>query len=118
MATDNGTVEMVAGDYRKLQFTLTDADNGGAALNLTTLDVTFAMAADVRGAPDVTKTEGDGITITDAAGGLCEVELLTADTSSLAPGRYYWELEVTDASSQSTVVATGAFKVAQNIANS
>lgn len=117
MATDNGTLEMRAGDYKTLTFTITDADNSGAALDLTTLTVTWAAASDLRGTPEITKTESGGITITDAAGGLCTVDIDSTDTASLTPGLYDWQIELTDTNAQSNVVGFGKLKIKPNAAD-
>src|ERR1041385_3682413 len=50
--------------------------------------------------PLVTKTIGHGITVTNAAGGICTVTFASADTEDFPPGSYVWALWRVDAGSE------------------
>lgn len=57
----------------------------------------------------IDKSTGTGITITNAAGGVFEVQINPADTELLPPGTYRHEAEITDALSNVNTVLTGTF---------
>jgi hypothetical protein len=98
---------MHSGDTRTLEITVKDEDS--AVVNISTATITWALSkqdsASVapKGAAIVTKTVGDGVTITDGPNGRVDVAISAADTSALS-GDYYHELEVTISSSVSTVL--------------
>lgn len=132
MSIINDTIEFYEGNIQILSFTLTDNDNGGAALDLTNLTLKWALSkADdldpimYKTTPKLEKTEGAGIVITNPPGtdGLCRVTISTADTApgnpnEIKPGIYYWELEATDTLSERTVLAVGTFTILKNVVNS
>jgi hypothetical protein len=115
---------LVAGDDRTLRFTATEAD-GTTALDLTGCSLKwelFAWASGPKyGVPEataiVTKTTGGGgITVTDPAGGILEVNVLAADTGSLVPtdqgnAMHWHELQMTDTDGKILTVASGHFLV-------
>jgi len=126
MVVADQTDTMYANNRRVLKFTVTDEDNGGA-LDLTGLVVKFALARfDSEGQPiksnplvDKRSDVSAEVTITDAANGLVEVELVTSDTASLADQgetAYYFELEVFDGTDP-VVVATGTLTIRRNVTN-
>lgn len=90
-----------AGDRHVLRFTLTDADGGGAALDLGSMGLRFAIARLDRitgraQTPVVIKDLDAGVTAYDAPEGVYDVTLLGADTADLL-GVYDWELETVEA---------------------
>jgi hypothetical protein len=99
---------MVAGDTKTIVFNV--KDSGGAALDLTGATIrwglcAYAASGAIAEAALLTKSVGSGITVTDAAGGVCQVALSAANTTATPrmSGRYYHELEVTSGGVVSTV---------------
>lgn len=104
MTKQNQDFVMWAGDNKLIDVTVVDGD--GVAVDITGATIKWVLAKTAGDSALVTKTTGDGITITDAAAGKFRVTLVPADTESLA-GVYYHEAEVTDASSQVSTVLIG-----------
>ncbi len=123
MTDTNQDDEFYVNNDRVLKFMLTDDDNSGDPLNLTGFTIVWAMSSISRkGIVSSTavlekKTGGEGIVITDAAGGLCEVTIDKADTASLAPNAYHHELEVIDGSGLCVVNAVGTLTLLLNVVN-
>lgn len=119
MTTTITAMEIYANTKRVLEFSVTDADNGDAPLDLTGLTAEWTLArATARGysgqATVLKDTTGGGITVTDAAGGRLEVTLQPADTQALL-GEYHQELEIFDASARGVIVAVGKVTVLRNV---
>lgn len=77
-------IEAIRGDGETYLLTVTEDD---APLDLTDAEIWMTAKRHIRDADAdaiFQKTVGDGITITDDTGGLATVELVPADTSSLA----------------------------------
>jgi phage terminase large subunit-like protein len=98
---------LAAGDSATLSVTATDS--AGSALNLTGSTLEWVLS-DGRQA-QVTKTDSDGITVTNAAGGLFTVSLNPADTTSLPDGLYYHVATATDADDAVTTVLSGRVRL-------
>ena len=91
--------QIAKGDNYKLVVTVTDLSTG-AAVNLTGASVSWEMY--LNGSSAYTRaTGGSGITITNAAGGILEVD---GATSTLAFGTYQSALTITDTSSRISTV--------------
>lgn len=127
MAVTDQLFTLWSGNRRIIEFTVEDEDNPGNPLSLTGYVVKFALARfDRNGDPikanpliDMRSDTSSQVTITDAANGVVEVELLEADTVNIqpTPGDYYFELEVFDVSNNSVVVATGTATIKRNVDN-
>lgn len=101
--------EMFQGDDKDLVITVTDS--AGAAVDLTGAAIAWQMARTARSAtPNVSKSVGSGIVITDAPGGICTISLDPTDTEGLT-GDFYHELEVTDAQANITTVLSGTVTI-------
>jgi len=119
------TDTIYAGNRRVLTFTIEDQDAGdGSAKDITGFTVKFALArTDANGEPITSSplidlsSSGSQVVITDAANGVVQVTLGGSDTDSIVPGDYYFELEVFDSSSNSTVVAVGTMTIEPNVDN-
>lgn len=100
---------MVAGDTKTLRFTITDVLTAGP-LNLANASIRFGIAelnhdGSWGQTALITKATPGGITIVNAAAGVCELTLAPADTA-VTPrmaGRYYYQLEVSIGGVVSTV---------------
>ena len=73
---------------------------------ITGATITWVLAKSNKGPAIVTKTTGDGITITDDLGGVFEIVLDPADTAALK-GQHYHEGELVDAASRPATVVFG-----------
>jgi hypothetical protein len=80
----NFDIEIVQGDDRTASITVTNPSTG-AAVNLAGKRLTFTAKVHPSGAAAFVKTSpSGGITITNAAGGLASMSILSADTLAYA----------------------------------
>lgn len=121
---------MYVGNKRTFRYTVVDEDVvGEPALDLTPFatnpaDIKWTLSqispdgVILKDSPVVEKkrTTG-GVTITDAPNGVCEVDVVGADTAALQAGSYHTELELFDAFGESVVVAKGTQTLAVNVTN-
>ena len=126
MAKTDQNATVYRGNRKVLRYTVTDDDNAGAALDITTYLMRWAATrTDASGDPiesgaviDLNSTSNPSQVVkTTPASGIVDVTLLEADTTSLTPGTYYIELEGVDASSNSEVFAVGTLTIEPNIDN-
>lgn len=130
MAVEGGTDTMFAGNRHIMSWAGILADDGVSLVNLTGKVVKFALARkDAAGNPLIgspvvdLSSSGSQVTITNPVTGSphVQVELLPANTSSLAPKEtvYYWELEVFEGSAPTNpvVVSTGDLTIKPNVVN-
>jgi hypothetical protein len=103
-------------------FVVTVKDSAGSAVTLAGASgIEFAMSkkkadGSFSSTAVVTKSLGTGITVTDAANGICEVALDSDDTESLkAPQDYYYEVEVTDSSGDIATVLIGTVSLKKDL---
>lgn len=125
MAVTGQTFSMFQGNRKVLRFSLTNEDTPGV-LDMTNIPTfKFAMARiDASGNPlksnpvvDLS-TGAQVVRVTPVAtSGVVTVELLYANTATLNPGDYYFELEATDSSGFTEVVATGTGTINVNVNN-
>lgn len=103
---------MTRGDNRTLKLTIT---SGGVAVNLTGASLSFTARMDYPNAVVITKTSADAaqLAITNAAGGLAEVYLKPADTSSLPHATVYlvYDVQLTQSDGTVTTVVRGKITV-------
>jgi hypothetical protein len=93
------------GEDRTFRFTV--FDETGAVQNISGWTLEWVLRERPWGAQAlITKTTGAGITITNAAGGVCEMTLADDDTINLPPGTYFYTFRRTNAGSE-TVLAFG-----------
>ena len=91
------------GDRKQLILTVTKPD--GTAADLTnTPAIRFAMARRIGAPAAIEKSLGDGIEITGPAEGEVTVTLEPYETAALAPGGYYFELQLQDVDGAPTTV--------------
>lgn len=100
--TDRTNLSAFQGETQTLAVTVTKED--GNPLDLTGLSAEWRLVAMRDEAAIVTKTDADGITITDAAAGTLEVTLSAADTQQ-DPGTYRHELRLTGVDYVATVLS-------------
>jgi hypothetical protein len=96
------------GEDITLNFTLQPAQD------ITGWTMTFTVRDKLAGTIQFTKTVGSGITIVDAGRGLFKVAIASADTSSLAVGRYVWDVRREDSGSKTTL-ADGYLTLKQEV---
>lgn len=96
-------------------------DSAGAFPDLTSATAKWYMAASASSTGSnifIQKSTADGgivITGDTNVGFTLTIELLPADTESLAPGDFYHECEVTDAAGEISTVTVGAFTLKQTL---
>ncbi len=114
-APDFQSFPVMSGDQVQLNFTITD--NSGSAVNLTGGTGAFAMARTPSASPVIDSTASPAtatINVTDAANGLLNVVITDEDSEALR-GDYYYELQWTDASGRSVIVARGVITFEHNL---
>jgi hypothetical protein len=99
--------EMFAGDSKDLVVTVADKVLTGAT-------VIFQMASTINSEAAVTKTTDDDISITDPTAGEITILFEPEDTLNLL-GKYYFEVQVTDADGDIATVTTGKCKIHQTL---
>lgn len=109
---------MYRGDTAAWDFTVTEPD--GTAVDLTDAEGIRFTAKDRASDADVdariVRTVGDGVTVTNAAGGLVRVQLEAADTSGLAaPLSLAFDLQLSDAVGGVYTVAAGRLEIKADI---
>lgn len=121
MTVTNPNIELYCGNYFKLNADIVDVDNASVPLDITGMTVKWAMSKGSTSSylktPVLQKTTANGLTVVNAALGSVSIEIFTADTATMKPGNYYWELELTDAGGERAVVAVGSFTLKLNVEN-
>jgi hypothetical protein len=113
MPAENQTVQMPAGDSRRIVIPV--KDQAGADLPLTGATVRWWMAksawskdADVL----IKKTTDAGISV---SGSTATVMLAPADTDAIPPGAYYHEAEIVFADQSVATVSRGTFQLSATV---
>lgn len=105
--------EMFSGDTMRVNFTINDASTSNP-LDLFGSTVRWQMSkakpVGFSSTPILSKTEGDGLEIVDAFGGLVLVRLAPEDTEGRS-GSFYQELEITDADGDVSTAYAGTFTI-------
>lgn len=113
-------ITLTRGDSRTFQLTVYQSD-GVTPVDLTNAVLRFAVKeryGQENAASKVFKTSytSDQIEITDAVNGQCVVYLRIADTNSVEPGRYVWEVELTRRDILATSAGLLAFTAGSSVA--
>jgi len=83
--------------------------NGATSITYRVYGVTPSKDPD---APTViTKSIGNGLAVTDAAGGIYEISIDKDDTLNLWPGSYYHQSILVDSQGKTYVTLTGTFQL-------
>lgn len=104
-------VSVIIGANADLDFSITDSD--GTAVTITSASAIVFTVYDLSDTAQITKALSVGDTeveITDGSGGVCQVKLVTADTSALSAGNYRYTL-VTTISDKVAYSHTGALRL-------
>jgi hypothetical protein len=90
----------VRGDTETVQVTMTS--DGTTPINITGR----TYAAQLRSTPDISAIAATATcTITDGSNGVMAATFAATDTADLDPGNYYWDLQETNGSVITTVLA-------------
>lgn len=101
MVNEDYQVRMFKGDNRTLEITLSWPD--GDPVDLTDAELRFTVKEKTslpQSQASITKANQKAggsdtqIKVMNAAGGRCDIYLLPADTESMNPGTYYWDIEL------------------------
>lgn len=112
MSADKQNVTLYAGDDCILAYTI--VDETGEALPLAGASLVWTLGRQPAGPTIVTKTNANGITITNAAAGQVSVLVSHADTVGLT-GTLWHQLVLTDVAGSVSTVATGYIAMKQRI---
>jgi hypothetical protein len=91
----NTHLEITRGDDETIAIAVTDQDTG-AVVDLTGSTLRWmvkSLPGDADAAALLSKTNGAGITLTNASQGLATIAVAATDTAALAAGMYWWELQ-------------------------
>lgn len=102
------------GDDWKIDWECTDGD--GDVINLTGATLEFKMA--YGNTTTMTRTNGDGVAITSATGGQCQLVVTPAHqvSASITEGRTYkWQFKVTESGGAVTTQGYGNLTVAESL---
>lgn len=104
--------EMYVADTKVLRIGVVDGN--AAVFDLTSCTIRWQMSKvtslspyKFSATPLLQKAIGTGITVTDAPNGALDISIASADTKTLKPGPYYYELEVVDSAGDVQTVLTG-----------
>ena len=108
--SDNTIVEQ---NNITLSYTVVDQDE--AAVNLTGATIKWSIRKSILDSVELTKTTSNGITITNAAGGLFDVYIDDQDTLDLSESnpdgvQYYMEAVITDTGGSVYTITTDAIE--------
>lgn len=105
----NILARVVKGDDVKLNFTIKDRQD--AAVDITNSQaITFKVKKEVGTENAISKSLGDGITITNGAQGELSVTLGSADTDALNIGGHVMELQITDSGGAVNSVSDSSYR--------
>jgi hypothetical protein len=85
---------MTAGDDKSITVYVTDQTTG-AAVDITSATIAWKATKSLRTTAVISKTTSAGITITSGSGGIFTIALTPSNTSSLTPGDYRHEAQIT-----------------------
>lgn len=110
-------LSMTRGDTFAFNLAVTSA---GAPFNLTGCSIRVTAKwdyANLDAAAVFTRTIGSGVTVTNAAGGLATVVIAPSNTSTLPanPVNLYYDIQVTDGSSNVYTVNSGILTVSPDV---
>jgi len=124
MAVYLGALEMYRGEKKTWQFTVTGSS--GSPQSLTSASILFTVASAIPAgsvgndsAATFTRTNGSGVTITDASAGVFELTVNKTNTCALDVGSvkdFFYGLELlTSGETEPRVIATGLFRILPDI---
>lgn len=104
-----------AGRTYTLRVTVTDDDNDDAVLNITGCSIYYVVVEN--GTVILSKSTDDGITITDAVGGVFEIAIDPADTEALGGKRkLYHEAALVDVLGNESTLFVGELNIERSYA--
>jgi hypothetical protein len=99
------------GDTKLIDVSVTEQSDGTPTV-ITGAAISWKVAKSIRSTAVISKaTSGSGISITSGTGGTFRITLDAADTSSLNPGDYYHEAQITFADSEVATVLKGVMTI-------
>lgn len=101
---------ITAGDTKLIDVSVTEVSDGSATV-ITGSTISWKVAKSLRTAASITKTTSSGITITSGSGGTFRITLNASDTSSLTPGDYYHEAQITFSDNEVATVLKGIMTI-------
>lgn len=106
-----------AGRTYELEVTVTDDDNDDAALDITGCDIYYVIVENGTVILSKSTDDGDGITITDAAGGVFQIAIDPADTEALGGKRkLYHEAALVDGAGNESTLFVGEMNIERSYA--
>lgn len=109
------TLSMTRGDTAAFTITVT---RSGSAENITGATLYFTVksnSAQADAAAIIQKSTVSGITITNGAGGIASVAITPANTSSVTPGVYYYDVQYRTTGGDVYTVDSGYFLLQEEI---
>ncbi len=97
-------LDAARGDTINLRVPVVDQD--GAPVDITGAAVRMTVKRNLSDADLsalITRTVGDGVTLTTPEAGIADVTITATQTATLTPAKYYWDVQVTLSGTVSTV---------------
>ncbi len=104
--------EMHSGDTKDIVVTVLDELD--QVVNISGATAVFILSQNPYSPAVITKSSGSGIVITDGPAGILTITLDAADTESLQ-GSFYYEVELTDASSRVSTIVVGQINIRADV---
>ena len=105
-------VSFFSGDSQEYDFAVVDTNN--VPVPITGANIEWVIAVQGTEVPVLSKTVGEGITITNATGGLFTVVLAISDTLGLA-GVYQEALRLTTTDGKSAIISSRVITVTKGL---
>lgn len=100
------------GDALTIEVERTINESTGQLEDLTGMAVQWLLYYnDRRSQPILTKDESNGVFVTNAAKGSCEIRLRSVDTANLPPDTYYYEVKILDSNQDRFTIAEGTIEL-------
>lgn len=102
---------MTAGDTKLIDVSVTETD--GTPTTITSATIAWKVTKSIRptATVSISKSTSSGISITSGSGGTFRITLDASDTSSLAPGDYYHEAQITFSDNEVATVLKGIMTI-------
>ena len=110
------SLTMIRGDTKKIKVTTKDSE--GNAFDLTGATVWFTVKESDRdpdGAAFFRKTNGSGITITDASGGKFDIDIDPADTRGERTDAYVCDIQIKTSDDKVRTPAKGTLTITRDV---
>lgn len=109
----SNSITLIRADDATYDVTIVDED--GEVVDITGFTIKFTVRENPLDSIGViSKTTSSGISLTDPTNGVCRITITSAD-STIDPGRYIYDVEVTNLSGKKTTVIIDSFIIKPDV---